>query len=537
MQQLLPQCETDIDYPEEEDSLLAIPPGDPAARIYGMLTAAQRAPAQPPQPLVAAAAASAHPVNHSNYSVVTHYTSRGISHQQQHQHQLVRRMTSDSDESAKHHQLQQERKDRRASATNAPRMQTLSEAIPLLPTASSYARNNAVSTQDRRRSFGRRAQTSAIDELLDLAETDAHTGFGGGGGFVPKFQRPCAAQLETIESDAAESTNCGGEMGGAATSSVAPIVRAPPVQRQRTTDDTQLAKRPSIRITITPSSVHEMHTLAMDDTMASSSVSVGDGVGDGNGRGLGGGAATSDKTRSQPDITRPQGQLLEPRTYSYSKQRIHARSRAQQLERSKSVAHNDGRRGSPSWRLNKQKSLNESDIVMALDPATAAAGEASQSAKGPASFRVHWGRRISNMLGHGWTSLSGSGIVSGGGAGAGAGAAGGLQQENAVALPALGVPGVGEVLGEEQSTQTEDDPVPQLPAGLRDQIFSFFQATDNKLSLKLYGNRGAVLREKARQQLVGHFIIHPCSSFRYAAHRSRAIFIHSVCVCCVTQVK
>ena len=242
--------------------------------------------------------------------------------------------------------------------------------------------------------------------------------------------------------------------------------------------------------------MNEMHRIEQDDKNAPS---VGGGAGGG---GLGGSVAASDTTSSPSDTTRPQGQLLEPPAYV---KRTHPRMKT--LERSQSVAHDDQRRGSLAWRLNKQKSLNECDIVMALDPETPAAVEAAQSSKG-VSFRVHWGRRISNMLGHGWTSLSGSGMV--GGSGGGGGVVGGQQESTA---PASGAPGAGEVAGEEPSSQTEGDG-DGVATNLKEQIYSFFQATDNKLSLKLYGNRGAVLREKVRQQLVGQFIIHPCSDFR-----------------------
>lgn len=50
---------------------------------------------------------------------------------------------------------------------------------------------------------------------------------------------------------------------------------------------------------------------------------------------------------------------------------------------------------------------------------------------------------------------------------------------------------------------------------LKDQIISFFQVSDNKLALKLFGNRNALLKEKMRQKAVGNWIIHPCSSFRW----------------------
>ncbi|CAH1797197.1 unnamed protein product [Owenia fusiformis] len=51
---------------------------------------------------------------------------------------------------------------------------------------------------------------------------------------------------------------------------------------------------------------------------------------------------------------------------------------------------------------------------------------------------------------------------------------------------------------------------------LRDQIISFFQpSVDNKLAMKLFGNRSALMREKQRQTAAGNWVIHPCSNFRF----------------------
>jgi len=49
---------------------------------------------------------------------------------------------------------------------------------------------------------------------------------------------------------------------------------------------------------------------------------------------------------------------------------------------------------------------------------------------------------------------------------------------------------------------------------LKDQIVSFFQVSDNKLAMKLFGNKNALLKEKLRQKSSGHWVIHPCSNFR-----------------------
>lgn len=44
---------------------------------------------------------------------------------------------------------------------------------------------------------------------------------------------------------------------------------------------------------------------------------------------------------------------------------------------------------------------------------------------------------------------------------------------------------------------------------------SMLQPSDNKLAMKLFGSKKGVLKEKIRQQEVGHWIIHPCSNFRF----------------------
>jgi hyperpolarization activated cyclic nucleotide-gated potassium channel 2 len=41
-----------------------------------------------------------------------------------------------------------------------------------------------------------------------------------------------------------------------------------------------------------------------------------------------------------------------------------------------------------------------------------------------------------------------------------------------------------------------------------------FQPTDNKLAMKLFGSKKALIQERVRQKAAGHWIIHPCSSFR-----------------------
>ncbi|ELT88667.1 hypothetical protein CAPTEDRAFT_216716 [Capitella teleta] len=48
---------------------------------------------------------------------------------------------------------------------------------------------------------------------------------------------------------------------------------------------------------------------------------------------------------------------------------------------------------------------------------------------------------------------------------------------------------------------------------LKDQIVSFFQPSDNKLAMKLFGNKNALRKEKMRQKAAGNWVIHPCSNF------------------------
>ena len=52
---------------------------------------------------------------------------------------------------------------------------------------------------------------------------------------------------------------------------------------------------------------------------------------------------------------------------------------------------------------------------------------------------------------------------------------------------------------------------------LRDQIVAFFQPSDNKLAMKLFGNKNALMKEKLRQSAAGNWVIHPCSNFRLVA--------------------
>ncbi|KAK3766083.1 hypothetical protein RRG08_002319 [Elysia crispata] len=49
---------------------------------------------------------------------------------------------------------------------------------------------------------------------------------------------------------------------------------------------------------------------------------------------------------------------------------------------------------------------------------------------------------------------------------------------------------------------------------LKEQIMNFFQPSDNKLAMKLFGNKHALIKEKMRHKRVGNWVIHPCSNFR-----------------------
>nr|CAA10110.1 cyclic nucleotide and voltage-activated ion channel [Heliothis virescens] len=50
---------------------------------------------------------------------------------------------------------------------------------------------------------------------------------------------------------------------------------------------------------------------------------------------------------------------------------------------------------------------------------------------------------------------------------------------------------------------------------LRNQLQALFQPTDNKLAMKLFGSKKALMKERIRQKAAGHWVIHPCSSFRF----------------------
>ena len=49
---------------------------------------------------------------------------------------------------------------------------------------------------------------------------------------------------------------------------------------------------------------------------------------------------------------------------------------------------------------------------------------------------------------------------------------------------------------------------------LCEMIASWFEASDNKLAMKLFGNRNALMKERLRQRAGNNWVIHPCSDFR-----------------------
>jgi len=71
---------------------------------------------------------------------------------------------------------------------------------------------------------------------------------------------------------------------------------------------------------------------------------------------------------------------------------------------------------------------------------------------------------------------------------------------------------------------------------LRDQLIALFQPSDNKLAMKLFGNKNALLKEKLRQKAVGKWVIHPCSNFRFALCRVVLVVLVVVVVVVVVVV-
>ncbi|XP_066589471.1 potassium/sodium hyperpolarization-activated cyclic nucleotide-gated channel 3 isoform X2 [Prorops nasuta] len=67
----------------------------------------------------------------------------------------------------------------------------------------------------------------------------------------------------------------------------------------------------------------------------------------------------------------------------------------------------------------------------------------------------------------------------------------------------------------------KEEPGPCLPGQevkqsfLKNHLQALFQPTDNKLAMKLFGSKKALMKERIRQKAAGHWVIHPCSSFRF----------------------
>ncbi|KYM88774.1 Potassium/sodium hyperpolarization-activated cyclic nucleotide-gated channel 2 [Atta colombica] len=72
----------------------------------------------------------------------------------------------------------------------------------------------------------------------------------------------------------------------------------------------------------------------------------------------------------------------------------------------------------------------------------------------------------------------------------------------------------------------KEEPGPGLPGQevkqsfLKNQLQALFQPTDNKLAMKLFGSKKALMKERIRQKAAGHWVIHPCSSFRLGQRSS-----------------
>ncbi|XP_035232062.1 uncharacterized protein LOC118203871, partial [Stegodyphus dumicola] len=58
---------------------------------------------------------------------------------------------------------------------------------------------------------------------------------------------------------------------------------------------------------------------------------------------------------------------------------------------------------------------------------------------------------------------------------------------------------------------------------MRNQLEALFQPSDNKLAMKLFGSKKALMKERIRQKAAGHWIIHPCSKFREELLRGTAL--------------
>ncbi|CAL1262796.1 unnamed protein product [Larinioides sclopetarius] len=83
--------------------------------------------------------------------------------------------------------------------------------------------------------------------------------------------------------------------------------------------------------------------------------------------------------------------------------------------------------------------------------------------------------------------------------------------------------GGGENQGEKDDVSLYGTPKEEIGPGIseakagfmRNQLEALFQPSDNKLAMKLFGSKKALMKERIRQKAAGHWIIHPCSKFRF----------------------
>ncbi|EGI69084.1 Potassium/sodium hyperpolarization-activated cyclic nucleotide-gated channel 2 [Acromyrmex echinatior] len=84
----------------------------------------------------------------------------------------------------------------------------------------------------------------------------------------------------------------------------------------------------------------------------------------------------------------------------------------------------------------------------------------------------------------------------------------------------------------------KEEPGPGLPGQevkqsfLKNQLQALFQPTDNKLAMKLFGSKKALMKERIRQKAAGHWVIHPCSSFRYVLRISTDLIQQAASIFC-----
>jgi len=60
---------------------------------------------------------------------------------------------------------------------------------------------------------------------------------------------------------------------------------------------------------------------------------------------------------------------------------------------------------------------------------------------------------------------------------------------------------------------------------IREMFLSLFEASDNKLAMKLFGNRNALMKERLRQRASNSWVIHPCSDFRCVTFMGKNLLI------------